>query len=48
MALAYERAGTYTVTVHATGYRDWIKPGVTVTKDVCHVIGVLLTARLVK
>ena len=48
MALAYERAGTFVVTVHAAGYADWIKSGVTVTKDVCHVVGVLLTARLVK
>ena len=48
MALAYERAGTYVVTVHAAGYADWTKAGVTVTKGVCHVTGVLLTARLVK
>ena len=48
MALAYERPGNFAVTVHASGYQDWTKSGVTVTKDVCHVIGVQLTARLVK
>ena len=48
MALTYERAGTYAVTVHANGYQDWNKSGVVVTKDACHVIGVQLTARLVK
>lgn len=48
MALAYEHPGTFAVTVHSAGYQDWIKSGVTVTKDVCHVIGVQLTARLVK
>ena len=47
-ALAFERAGTYAVTVHADGYKDWSKTGVVVTKDVCHVIGVALSARMVK
>jgi hypothetical protein len=46
--LAYERKGTYTVTVRATGYQDWTKTGVNVTADECHVTGVALTARLVK
>jgi hypothetical protein len=48
MALAYERQGTYTVTVHATGYQDWTKSGVLVTADQCHVNGVSLTAKLVR
>jgi len=48
MALAYEHAGTFVVTVHATGYQDWTKPGVVVAGDTCHVIGVALAARLVK
>jgi hypothetical protein len=48
MALAYERKGTYTVTVHATGYQDWTKTGVLVTADQCHVNGVSLTAKLVR
>jgi hypothetical protein len=38
--------GSYTVTVRANGYRPWIKSGVAVAKDACHVIGVNLTARL--
>jgi hypothetical protein len=46
VGLAYEHAGKYTVTVRATGYRSWIKTGVVVGKDACHVIGVSLTARL--
>jgi hypothetical protein len=48
LALAYERRGTYTVTVHANGYQDWTKSGVVVTGDQCHVTGALLTARLAK
>ncbi len=46
--LAYERKGTYTVTVRASGYQDWIKTGVNVTAGECHVNGAVLTARLVK
>ena len=48
IALAFEHAGTFAVTVHAPGYQEWTKSGVVVTKDVCHVIGVQITARLVK
>lgn len=48
MAAAYERKGTYAVTVHADGYRDWSKLNVVVTADRCHVIPVQLTARLAK
>jgi hypothetical protein len=44
--LAYERAGTYTVTVEQQGYRPWSRSGVRVTKDECHVRGVSITARL--
>ena len=47
VGLAYERAGKFEVTVRATGYRAWVKPGVVVTKDACHVTPVSLTARLV-
>jgi hypothetical protein len=43
---AYERPGTYTVIVRHPGYRDFVKSGVTVTKDVCHVIPVQITAQL--
>ncbi|MEX2110174.1 MAG: hypothetical protein WD802_06205 [Gemmatimonadaceae bacterium] len=44
--LAYERAGTYTVTVDQQGYRQWSRAGISVTKDECHVRGVSITARL--
>lgn len=46
--LAYERKGTYAVTVGAAGYQNWVKTGVNVTAGECHVNGVLLTARLVR
>lgn len=46
--LAGERAGRYTVRVRATGYQEWQQEGVVVSRDVCHVIPVLLTARLTK
>ncbi len=37
VALAYERAGHYDVTVSATGYRLWTRSGVEVKDDGCHV-----------
>lgn len=46
VGLAYERPDTYDVTVTASGYKPWIKSGITVTKDACHVIPVNLDARL--
>ena len=46
ISLASERAGTYSVTVRKPGYLDWVKNGVTVTKDVCHVTTVALNAKL--
>jgi hypothetical protein len=46
VGLAYERAGTYTVTVTKPGYRQWTQSGITVTKDECHVTPVKVTARL--
>jgi hypothetical protein len=48
VALAYERRGTYTVSVRADGYATWIKPGVVVAGDQCHVTTVSLTARLAR
>ena len=48
LPLAYERKGTYDVTVHAAGYAPWTKAGVVVTADQCHVATVSLTARLVR
>jgi hypothetical protein len=44
--LAYEREGTYEVTVRAAGYREWTRPNVVVKRDECHVIPVALTAYL--
>ncbi len=44
--LAYEKAGTYEVTVEQTGYRLWTRGNVQVTRDECHVQTVSLTALL--
>lgn len=44
--LAYERAGSYTVTVQQQGYRVWSQSGIEVLRDVCHVRPVRLKARL--
>lgn len=46
VGLAGERAGTYSITVRKAGYQTWSKGGVLVTKDVCHVIPVQVTAKL--
>lgn len=46
--IAGEHAGTFVVTVRATGYQTWIKTGVVVTKDECHVRTVELAARLAR
>ena len=45
-ALAYEKAGTYEVTVEQAGYRPWTRANVQVTRDECHVRTVSLTALL--
>ena len=42
----YERPGVYSVTVTKPGYRDWLRSGVVVNKDECHVITVQLEALL--
>jgi hypothetical protein len=44
--LAYEKAGTYSVTVEKAGYRTWLRSDVRVTSDRCHVQTVSLTALL--
>lgn len=44
--LAYERAGTYTVSVQQQGYRLWSISGINVSRDECHVRTMPLTARL--
>ena len=46
LSAAGERAGSYTVTVRKSGYREWIRSNVVVTKGVCHVTTVSLTALL--
>ena len=46
VSLAYERAGTYTVTVTRSGYHAWSRSNVVVNADQCHVIPVRLVARL--
>jgi len=43
---AGERAGTYAVTVLKSGYDAWTRSGITVTRNVCHVNGVAITAKL--
>lgn len=42
----HERAGTYEVHVEHDQYAPWVRSGVTVTEDECHVITRELTARL--
>lgn len=44
---AYERPGTYTVTLQVSGYRDWTATGVVITSDRCHVQTVKLSAKLI-
>ena len=46
VALAYERAGTFTVTVEHPGYLPWSRSGVRVRENECHVVPTELTARL--
>ena len=47
-AAAFERPGTYEVTVFASGYEPWVRSGVVVdeTRDGCHVLTVELEAAL--
>ena len=49
--LVYSRnaTGTYTLTVKQSGYRDWVKTGIVVTKvDACTLRTVPVTAKLQK
>lgn len=46
--LAFERAGTYRVEVHAVGYLPWVMSSVHVSRDDCHVETVALTSRLTR
>lgn len=41
-----ERAGTYRVQVTATGYAPWVREGVRVVDEGCHIRTVDLTARM--
>jgi len=43
---AFERAGTYNVTVSKPGFQPVVFSNVVVTADVCHVVTVNLTAQL--
>lgn len=44
----YERAGTYTIEIRATGYEGYTTTNVRVLNDVCHVIPQQLTVNLQK
>lgn len=46
--MAYERKGTYTVTVQVDGFQSWRATNVVVSANACHVNPVALTARLVR
>ncbi|HTK54415.1 MAG TPA: hypothetical protein VL308_21130 [Gemmatimonadaceae bacterium] len=43
---AGEHAGTFVVTLRKPGYRDWVRSGVKVTSDGCHVRLTTITALL--
>lgn len=44
---AYERIGTYTITVTKQGYQTYVSNNITVLRDECHVIPRQLTVNLV-
>lgn len=46
VGLAFEKAGTYTVTVTKPGYKPWSQQGIVVGRDECHVIPQRITAKL--
>ena len=48
IALAYEHRGTVQVTVRADGYAPWVKNGIVITGDECHVTQVNVSARLIR
>ena len=43
---AWERVGTYTVTIRKAGYQEWVRSQVVVIADQCHVQTVTLQALL--
>jgi len=46
VAGAFERAGTYDISLTLDGYNSWSRAGVEVTSGICHVGTVTFTARL--
>jgi hypothetical protein len=46
MAGAWERAGTYEVSIAREGYHTWMQSGLVVNEDDCHVIPVTLDVAL--
>jgi hypothetical protein len=44
--LAFERAGSYTVTVERSGYQTWTRSAIVVSEGRCHVQTVVVIARL--
>ena len=46
MAGAWERAGTYEVSIAREGYHTWMQSGLVVNEDDCHVISVTLDVAL--
>jgi hypothetical protein len=44
---AYERMGTYTITVTKTGFQTFTSQAITVTRDECHVIPQQITVNLI-
>lgn len=47
LAGAYERPGTYSITVSKAGYSDFTADNIVVTSGVCHVNTVTMEARLI-
>ena len=45
---AWERAGTYSVTVERDGYLPWRRDSIVVSHDLCHVVGQEVNVRLVR
>ena len=45
---AFERAGIFMATIDADGFFPWRQDGIVVTRGLCHVRTVRVTARLVR
>lgn len=46
LSVAGERAGTYSISIRKNGFAPFDTTGIKVTRDVCHVHGVNVTAKL--